>query len=319
MRHRSTHTTTPTPTPTTTASMVPRRYCLLLLALLVVVGPAALAFRPPASSPPSPQVSPHHRRDVVTTTTGILASSLLLLSSAPAKAQAAAPDAAREAIAKAASKLPGYGAPDTLYPAFFEGEWSVRRDFVGLTIPPEEADKVDPQDLAQAQARQGEKLQYIMRFLPYDSDANPSDAAVIADRAFNEEQLWRSRLADKSELYRDAVVSRWDRSNPNVLTVSFPDGLVREIKVTKRSFEKPAEDSFGLSEYCRVADAAMNVGMASVPRLSALRVLQRYKRTAPNVIEGLELVKYYPPVSLSADPPAIMTLKSRLRLEKIIP
>jgi len=236
------------------------------------------------------------------------------------------------------SKIPGYGAPDTLYPSFFAGEWEVTREVVGLTIPPEEADKVDPQDLAQAKAQQGEKLTFTIRFLPYNEeegkgeDAGAAGAAeeeeekgggmVLADRGFNEENLWKARLAlaGKSELYQEGVSSRWERRNPNVLTVSFPDGVVKEIKVTKRSFESPGEDAFGSSEYCRVADAAADTGVASIPRLSALRVLRRWKRVEGReggTIEGLELVKYYPTVSFSADPPAVMTLKARLKMERV--
>ena len=216
------------------------------------------------------------------------------------------------------------------------------REVVGLTIPPEEAGKVDSQDLAQAQAQQGEKLVFTIRFLPYnevegDADGSVSPPAspgadvrsvdkaagmVIADRGFNEENLWKARfaLAGKGELYQEGVSSRWDRANPNILTVSFPDGVVREIKVTKRSFESPGEDAFGSSEFCRVADAAADAGVASIPRLSALRVLRRWKRVeggGEGGIEGLELVKYYPTVSLSANPPAVMTVKARLKLERI--
>jgi hypothetical protein len=195
----------------------------------------------------------------------------------------------------------------------------VTREGAGLTLPASEAEKVDPLDLKEAKKRENEKVVYTARFLPYESDASGkagADATVIADRGFNEEQLWRARFGDKSELYQEGIVSRWDRSNPNILTLSFPDGVIREVKVTKRSFEKPGEDQFGLSEFCRVAEASQNVG-ASIPRLSAIRVLQRFKRTGPNMIEGLELVKYYPTTSLVPDPPAFQTLKTRVKMEKI--
>lgn len=337
--------------------MITRPTLPLLLLLLVLPVVVILAYQPPPHQPPHhsppshsqydsrsssrrdlstatttrPQQKQSSRRDLLSTATTTLvgASALLFLgSSRPSPAHAAD---AREAIAKAVSKIPGYGAPDTLYPSFFAGEWQVTREVVGLTIPPEEADKVDPQDLAQAKAQQGEKLTYTVRFLPYD-EVEGGDAAaaaaegqekkgggmVIADRGFNEENLWKARLAlaGKSELYQEGVSSRWERSNPNVLTVSFPDGVVREIKVTKRSFESPGEDAFGSSEYCRVADAAADTGVASIPRLSALRTLRRWKKVEGG-IEGLELVKYYPTVSFSADPPAVMTLKARLKMERV--
>jgi hypothetical protein len=243
---------------------------------------------------------------------------------APARASEA-----REAIAKAASKLPGYGPPDTLYPPFFAGEWVLTREGAGLTVAASGEDgngkeKADPQDLAQAQQWAAERVSYPVRFLPYEDGNNGGDGKVIADRGYNEAGLWRVRVGaaaggggkSKSELYLDAITPRWDRSNPNVLTVSFPDGIVREVKVTKRSAESAGADAFGLTEFCRIAEAPQDTGVASIPHISAVRVLQRWKRTGPETIEGLELVKWYPPVSLSPDPPATMTLKSRLKLER---
>jgi len=329
----------------------------LVLHLLVLPVVIVRAYQPPPgpghhstpkprhqSPPRRPQYQPSSssRQDLISTATTALAgcSSLLFLGSS--RTSPAHATDAREAISKVISKVPGYGAPDILYPSFFAGEWKMTREVVGLIIPPEEAGKVDSQDLAQARAQQGEKLVFTIRFLPYNegeegaiggisapqaprADVGNADKAarmVIADRGFNEENLWRARLAlaGKSELYQEGVSSRWERTNPNVLTVSFPDGVIREVKVTKRSFESPGEDAFGSSEFCRVADAAADMGVASVPRLSALRVLRRWKRRGGGEeggIEGLELVKYYPTVSLSADPPAVMTIKARLTLERI--
>ena len=315
----------------------PQPLLVPVLVLLLVLPFVVLAYQPPSHQPPRHDSSSSSRRDLLSTTTTTLAtaSSLFFLGSSHSSPAYAAD--AREAIAKAVSKIPGYGAPDTLYPSFFAGEWEVTREVVGLTTPPEEADKVDPQDLAQAKAQQGETLTFTIRFLPYNEeegkgeDAGAAGAAeeeekgggmVIADRGFNEENLWKARLAlaGKSELYQEGVSSRWERRNPNVLIVSFPDGVVKEIKVTKRSFESPGEDAFGSSEYCRVADAAADTGVASIPRVSALRVLRRWKKVEGReggAIEGLELVKYYPTVSFSADPPAVMTLKTRLKMERV--
>lgn len=226
---------------------------------------------------------------------------------------------AREAIAKAASKLPGYGAPDTLFPSFFVGEWVLTREGAGVTVAQGKEAEVDPEDMRQAQQWSTERVSYPVRFLRYD-EGSGGDGKVIADRGANEAALWRARVKEsgKSELYLDAITSRWDRSNPNVLTVNFPDGLVREVKVTRRGVEEGSAgaDVFGLSEFARVAEARQDTGVATVPRISAVRLLQKWKRTGPETIEGLELLRYYPPVSLSPEPPAVMTLKSRLRLER---
>lgn len=272
--------------------------------------------QPPRSSPP-PKANTIDRRTALPrpTSTTAAAAALLLLLQPPA--QPARADS-REAIAKAAAKIPGYGPPDTLYPPFFAGEWLMTREGAGLSLAnPAEEDKVDPDDLKQARAWATERVQYPVRFLPYEEDGG----AVIADRGGNEAALWRARAGrqGKGELYLDAITPRWDRSNPNVLTVGFPDGVVLEVKVTKRSVEQgdgPGGDTFGLTEFCRVAEARQDTGVASIPRVSAVRVLQRWKRTGPETIEGLELVKYYPPVGLDPNPAAVMTLKSRLRLER---
>lgn len=178
---------------------------------------------------------------------------------------------------------------------------------------------MDPEDLRQARVWATERVQYPVRFLPYEDGGEAGGGGpVIADRGGNEAALWRARIGGggKSELYLDAITPRWDRSNPNVLTVSFPDGVVRELKVTKRSVEQGDPDTFGLTEFCRVAEARQDTGVASVPRIAAVRMLQRWKRTGPGTVEGLELVKWYPPVGLDPNPAAVMTLKSRLRLER---
>ncbi len=297
----------------------------LLHFFLLLFGWSSSAFQPPSppsrpSSSSSSSSSSSDRRAALASASAASASaaaalSLLLLQPvAPASASEA-----REAIAKAASRLPGYGPQDILYPPFFAGEWVLTREGAGLAVAPgEEGKKADPQDLAQARQWEAERLSYAVRFLPYVFEEG--DGRVIADRGYNEAGLWRARAGGtgggKSELFLDAITPRWDRSNPNVLTVSFPDGVVREVKVTKRSAESNAADTFGLTEFCRIAEAPQDTGVASIPRISAVRVLQRWKRTGPETIEGLELIKWYPPVSLTPDPPAMMTLKSRLRLER---
>lgn len=278
---------------------------------------APLMSRRPPSSPPLPTTAVD-RRGFTTRAVTDSATLILLLGLGPVPARASE---AREAIAKAASKLPGYGAPDTLFPSFFAGEWMLTREGAGLTVAQGKEGDVDPEDMRQARQWSAERVSYPVRFLPYEDEGEGGDKRkVIADRGNNEAALWRARAGSgsgKSELYLDAITPRWDRTNPNVLTVSFPDGLVREVKVTKRGVEGEAgPDVFGLSEFARVAEARQDTGVATIPRISAVRVLQRWKRTGPATIEGLELLKFYPPVSLVPDPPAVMTLKSRLRLER---
>lgn len=61
--------------------------------------------------------------------------------------------------------MPGYGQPDVFYPSFFEGEWKMTREAIGLSAPQGE-DKADPNDLAQAKALSNEKkLEYTVSTL----------------------------------------------------------------------------------------------------------------------------------------------------------
>eukprot|EP00611_Tribonema_gayanum_P032478 TRINITY_DN9735_c0_g1_i4.p2 TRINITY_DN9735_c0_g1~~TRINITY_DN9735_c0_g1_i4.p2 ORF type:complete len:126 (-),score=35.69 TRINITY_DN9735_c0_g1_i4:283-660(-) len=108
----------------------------------------------------------------------------------------------------------------------------------------------------------------------------------------------------------------WDQANPNILTINSSDGMIKEIKVTKRSFEAPQPGQYGTSEYARIAVASSEGMIGSVPQLAATRTLTRYKMSVADEasIDGLELVKYYPTVSFTPDPDAYMVLKSRLKL-----
>ena len=122
--------------------------------------------------------------------------------------------------------------------------------------------------------------------------------------------------------------------------------------MTKRSVEAAgsAATAFGSSEYRRLAlDSSGSGGGArritgslagGVPLLGATRTLVRFRATAdptaltpvsaaaaaPGIaavagvaIEGLELIKYYPPVSLEADPAPTLVLKWRLALTRAVP
>lgn len=51
---------------------------------------------------------------------------------------------------------------------------------------------------------------------------------IVADREFNQRSLIKAQEG------KDVGVV-WLMTNPNVLSVSYPDGRVRELKVTKRS------------------------------------------------------------------------------------
>ena len=114
--------------------------------------------------------------------------------------------------------------------------------------------------------------------------------ACIADRAFG--ALRREAADDDGGGALTSVF--WDEQNPNVLSLEGAGGALRERRVTKRSFESPAPQAFGTSEYARVAAAARG----GAPLISAERVQARYRwadEDPPREIEGLEISSVFDP------------------------
>jgi hypothetical protein len=244
--------------------------------------------------------------------------------------------------------MPGYGQPDIFYPAYFQGSWRLTRTLVGYTVADDATNGGSGAEdaatvrrlVAKANALQGTPLRYRVRFF-MNGKGN-----VVADRAFNQLSFEKARAAallgggggggGSGDTESEPTEIRWDPDSPNILTVSFASGLLREIKVTKRSFEEPSPgESFGSTEYVRLADTNSAGPMGSVPTLAAARTLVRYRATGGGggggggvagtgggdggsslKIEGLELQKFYPPVSLSSDPPPLLTIKTRLEFTR---
>ena len=171
-----------------------------------------------------------------------------------------------ESVRNAASALPGLGPPDVLYPMSFRGRWTLTRDVANVTYP---QGLEAARDLDEAVS-----VSTLVRFVP-------SDDHVVADRGFNAEQLAKA-LGDDGK-------ATWDASNPNVLVVEGPKGL-REVKVTKRSFEEAAT-TLTSSEYARVAIA----GRGDVPQILAQRTQTKWKVLNETTIQGLELLSTYDP------------------------
>eukprot|EP00616_Rhizochromulina_sp_CCMP1243_P001560 CAMPEP_0118982800 /NCGR_PEP_ID=MMETSP1173-20130426/33750_1 /TAXON_ID=1034831 /ORGANISM="Rhizochromulina marina cf, Strain CCMP1243" /LENGTH=303 /DNA_ID=CAMNT_0006933327 /DNA_START=61 /DNA_END=973 /DNA_ORIENTATION=- len=232
----------------------------------------------------------------------------------------------REGLAKGAASLPGYGAPDVVYPALFQGSWECRRTLVSLTPAPEGV--ADP--AVQAVAEElgplvGRAVEFRVRYIDHDG-------RVVADRAFNamsqsraEEALLRRGGGGGEKL--SVAEARWSVLNPNVLSLELANGAVRELKVTKRAVEAPAtrpgETSeavlgLGYSEYYRIADSPPGGSMEAVPRLLAKRTQARYKVTADDNVDAIEIEKYYPALSLSSEPAPQLVLKTRLSLSRAV-
>ena len=284
------------------------------------------------------------RRNALSVFAGGSASGLLLRPFPAAAASPLAPSSssAVRGIAEQAGRVPGYGKPDIFYPPYFAGSWRLERTLVGYTLADElgsgkglDASSDDAavarRLVAEANALQGKAMPYRVRFFEHRG-------SLVADRTFNRLSYEKALAASletassssssSSSLAEEVKELTWDPDTPNILTVSYGSGLLREIKVTKRSFEEPAPgESFGSTEYHRIADTNTAGPLGSVPKLAACRTLVRYRRVAgggdtatggggvsdaTSRIEGLELLKYYPPVSLTSDPPPFLTIKSRL-------
>ena len=114
--------------------------------------------------------------------------------------------------------------------AAFRGSWIVTRELVAVS--PDDDTVVDPA----VRALLNRPVTYRQRYIERDGQ-------VIADRLYNEPLKEAAMFPDKKVV---ADRTTWDISNPNVLTLSYADGGVREVKVTKRSSDsQPEVSGFG--------------------------------------------------------------------------
>ncbi|CAM9330788.1 unnamed protein product, partial [Choristocarpus tenellus] len=135
-----------------------------------------------------------------------------------------------EGIAKAASKIPGYGPPDLYYPEWFAGSWMAHHKVVSVSTPLGE-DKVDePLLLREVVATVGKEVDYKALFVR----RGVNNKLVVADRGFNEKGFRNVRAPGS------VAEVKWEAGNPNILTVVLSDGSFVERRVTKRSAEQPA-------------------------------------------------------------------------------
>jgi hypothetical protein len=212
----------------------------------------------------------------------------------------------REYISKVASTLPGYGPRDCTFPITFSGMWEVDRNLVSI-IP--EGSSADFGEVASYQSvdRIGTHLRYRVRFFEFGE-------SVIADREFNLRNLERvTRVGSKI----DVADCEWAPDNPNVLACTYSDGSTREVKVTKRSLEAQ-EGGFGSTEFAQVTvSPAPGATGRSVPQLGAMRTLSRFRVLSADVVEGVELVLYYPTGALLADSKPALKFKSRLTFNRV--
>ncbi|GMH68832.1 hypothetical protein TrRE_jg713 [Triparma retinervis] len=146
-----------------------------------------------------------------------------------------------------------------------------------------------PPSVSEAQSNLGIPTRYRTRFIPYGD-------SYVEDRSFRE----RERLGGWARSVE------WDQSNPNILTVTRPDGSIRETKVTKRSQEEGGLAGT-ISEFSRVAEMPPGGMMQASPTLSAQRTRTRYRIVGEDdnpeawasatTIEGLELLTTFGPTT----------------------
>eukprot|EP00566_Odontella_aurita_P017744 CAMPEP_0113580944 /NCGR_PEP_ID=MMETSP0015_2-20120614/30979_1 /TAXON_ID=2838 /ORGANISM="Odontella" /LENGTH=260 /DNA_ID=CAMNT_0000485239 /DNA_START=170 /DNA_END=949 /DNA_ORIENTATION=+ /assembly_acc=CAM_ASM_000160 len=165
---------------------------------------------------------------------GMLASTTLLLVPPP---PADAAQTAGEAVRRSAANLPGYGQADVFYPPHFRGAWRATREVIVADDDSPPAALLPAGDLPAT-------IVYDVRFVSVDGDGpteRDSGGRVVADRGYNERsyrEAIRAAAAAAGAGAPPAVRdSRWDASNPNVLTLTYADGSTEEIRVTKRAAE----------------------------------------------------------------------------------
>ena len=178
---------------------------------------------------------------------------------------AAAPTDAGEAIRRSAAAIPGFGPTDVFFPASLLGSWKMTRE-VELNGRSEKI-----------------SLAYPFRFI-----RSIEEDSVVADRGVNQAELEMALM--KAVLGKDDVPTlrsyEWEVSNPNDLRLIMSDGSKKEIKVTKRAFER-TDDYVSSSEFQRVTQESASTG---IPNLSARRVLTKWKIIDESRVEGMEIV-----------------------------
>ncbi|GKY96758.1 hypothetical protein MPSEU_000635200 [Mayamaea pseudoterrestris] len=206
---------------------------------------------------------------------GIIGSSFALLND-PLPTSAASTTDPGEVIRQSASSLPGYGPPDVYYPQAFHGSWKMRREVVV-------GDKT------------ALDLTYSVRFLP-----SIQDGFVVADRGFNQANLEDAIAIDSVQ------TCDWRESNPNDLRLTFKDGRIKDVKVTKRSFER-TDTTVSSSEFQRVVTQDV---ISGVPQITARRVLAKWKASNGNGSEAWQGIEIVYDIGGGGDPMSLTTLSS---------
>lgn len=209
-----------------------------------------------------------------------------------------------ESIRRAASKIPGFGPSDVLFPGFMLGKWYMTRDIVNSNDP-----RLKGMLLPFT-------IKYEIRFIP---SLEPD--YVVADRGFNQISFERALAKALRSSISDPIQElEWTETNPNNLILTMADGSRVDIKVTKRATEK-SPDGLGIStsEFERYTTE----NARGIPTISARRVVSKWKVWSESNVDGIELV--YDMGNLSGDPmlvtaiedtPPRLISKARIHLDR---
>lgn len=153
------------------------------------------------------------------------ASAVLLLAAQGARAEQLAPgesagEGVGDNIRKAAGKIPGMGPPDVAYPNGMLGRWRVKRLLADVDFPQGQSE-AEATLADQMLSRKGTVDAFTTRFIPGKN-------GVVSDRGFNMRSL--TSVCEGAD-----VDVQWKATNPNVLTVNYPTGALRETKVISPS------------------------------------------------------------------------------------
>ena len=258
------------------------------LSCLLLLSSTSLLAWTPDPPPPSParrqrwsrvllraQVDPNpkemfDRRDLLGVTVIAVLSGYL----SPAKALAAAPATPAEAIRRFAANIPGYGPTDVFFPGNWIGQWRVQR-----------------QVSFDGNSENTLNLDYTTRFLP-----SVEDGTVVVDRGFTQ-----ANLEGAATSFQSATPSyQWTYTNPNNLSLTWPDGRRKDIKVTQRAtdYHQVGEGRLWSSEVHRVAiDGGGISDSSSVPVVTARRVVIQYRwepnnedKSVPKIVQAMEVI-----------------------------
>ena len=294
--------------------LLPPCYCFELQNLARVLAPP-----PPLALNHRPR---NHQGDdtyIEETSSALRRHILFLLTAAPSTlllpvSLVRAAETPAEAIRLLTSKtIPGLGPPDIYYPSYFIGSWKV-------TCVISSSDDMFWNDLKSNGVNLPVTIVSKMRFVPYDAGREftenqeeyprrSNNVPAIADRAFNEQSYYAALSEELNRLYSTTKPTlpsiqsaTWTSTNPNVLSLSYANGSMKEIKVTKRSLDVSDDGkSIFSSEFRRITyippPPSANSIVGGIPSISKSRVLTKWKQSTTaatddgiNRIEGIEIV-----------------------------